>query len=799
MHAKQRPHRAQPGRSARAEVSTIFEVDEYGALRQRGVPYPKTHADLYPEVDPSDIRQAVDAVELIDRHPGLAARVQQLIQDELDDIQQALGQFPPGSPAATMVQDRVDALAERVDDCGAWVKDLLPHQLGPIRRQVEDWLRSPIDWTACEMPMYAGPTGEALAHFEGLPSDLLEELGVRLVHGDHPGSSYSAAELTGDLERANAVATENGLDFRFMREGESEQEDDHQAEGVPTLGAPEPPDQIRECEPELAGTAPMPEMPRLIQRHLAGFAPLFGAPPSIAWMNHVYVHDAVPAPELRHLHFTWLFQMAWRRIVETIRDPAQTWIDVEGRRHVHVLRSAIYTTEADGLMEGRIWRPRANESAVLDLGSPWAMTVDAVPWRWRWLEHWQQAFELEVAALAEGEKVDVVPAEVQAYARWAFALFRGRIRRGCDLRVMRQRIARAMALDPLALAVARQLGMVQRRSPVTMATYNRVMQRLAAHRQLEHDAPRLHLSYALLCHTDDDQVRHEPQGDEPLQRLRRLVKAHGLSSRVYRHLLQGGPAIWRPMVRFYARADAGAAWDYLGLIDDMGWKGLPDATFMQQLLAQCGSADKRRTRYAALCQREMRVLRRLVQRYEGLDTSGRAAMRETLPQVLTWLGQDEAQRVREAARVPAWTTLLKQAQVFERERLRLAESDGWPWPAIRLEGAADDPTYEVMLLTSAQALRDEGRAMRHCALSYARACAAGSAAVASVRDRKTGRRVATVLWKRDEQGWSLAEVVGFANGPATCRARKPLHSLRVVDLGASKSPNEAKTRARLRL
>jgi hypothetical protein len=44
---------------------------------------------------------------------------------------------------------------------------------------------------------------------------MLDALGVVIIEGDHPGSTYFAAELRGEMKVANAVAEREGLPFRF--------------------------------------------------------------------------------------------------------------------------------------------------------------------------------------------------------------------------------------------------------------------------------------------------------------------------------------------------------------------------------------------------------------------------------------------------------------------------------------------------------------------------------------------------------------------------------------------------------
>jgi microcompartment protein CcmL/EutN len=50
-----------------------------------------------------------------------------------------------------------------------------------------------------------------------MTADDLETLGVDLVEGEHPGSTYYAAELRGDIDEANRAAEAAGIPARFLR------------------------------------------------------------------------------------------------------------------------------------------------------------------------------------------------------------------------------------------------------------------------------------------------------------------------------------------------------------------------------------------------------------------------------------------------------------------------------------------------------------------------------------------------------------------------------------------------------
>ena len=57
----------------------------------------------------------------------------------------------------------------------------------------------------------------ALNYFRDLDSAICELLGVSIIEGDHPGSSYFAAELDNSIEEANKIAIEHGIQIRFCR------------------------------------------------------------------------------------------------------------------------------------------------------------------------------------------------------------------------------------------------------------------------------------------------------------------------------------------------------------------------------------------------------------------------------------------------------------------------------------------------------------------------------------------------------------------------------------------------------
>ena len=48
-----------------------------------------------------------------------------------------------------------------------------------------------------------------------MAADDFGKLGVEMIEGAYPGSTYYAAELRGDIDKANSAATAAGIPVRF--------------------------------------------------------------------------------------------------------------------------------------------------------------------------------------------------------------------------------------------------------------------------------------------------------------------------------------------------------------------------------------------------------------------------------------------------------------------------------------------------------------------------------------------------------------------------------------------------------
>ena len=92
---------------------------------------------------------------------------------------------------------------------GFFTKILVPH--------VTQWLREP--WEAGEEDDVLPRSGQgvALRYFDDMARTALDTLGVKVIEGECPGSSYYAAELRRPIAEANRAAEAAGLRVRFRR------------------------------------------------------------------------------------------------------------------------------------------------------------------------------------------------------------------------------------------------------------------------------------------------------------------------------------------------------------------------------------------------------------------------------------------------------------------------------------------------------------------------------------------------------------------------------------------------------
>lgn len=218
------PRKSSPAVTPRPKPLTFYEVAENGTISDPTVPEPKLRADVFQNISPRFIRSAEDLISEVDDCIPLASHFSNLAANHLSDIEDKL---EADDNTLGFVERRRLAflVAALQDDPDTGWRDWVEHEGDPglagFKKIIQDWLDDDIDWDEAEW-FDRGWSGQdaALGFFSSLDAKVLDALGVVIIEGEHPGSSYYAAELRDEIVDANQTAQALGLAFRFRAEGE---------------------------------------------------------------------------------------------------------------------------------------------------------------------------------------------------------------------------------------------------------------------------------------------------------------------------------------------------------------------------------------------------------------------------------------------------------------------------------------------------------------------------------------------------------------------------------------------------
>lgn len=216
--------KSSPRATPRPEPLKAYEVAEHGTISDPTVPKPKIRADVFHNISPSYIRTTDELISAVAGCAPLASHFSVLAADHLSDIQDELD---AEDSARRFVEWRRLAFlvaALRYDPDTGW-RDWVAHKGDPglagFKEIIQEWLDEDIDWDEADS-FDGGWSGQdaALGYFSDMDAKMRQALGVVIIEGEHPGSSYYAAELRGEIATANQTAQALGLGFRFRAKGE---------------------------------------------------------------------------------------------------------------------------------------------------------------------------------------------------------------------------------------------------------------------------------------------------------------------------------------------------------------------------------------------------------------------------------------------------------------------------------------------------------------------------------------------------------------------------------------------------
>lgn len=201
-----------------------FIVGDGGTLSMSGIPEPQTRSEVYEHIADDWQTSAQDLFDAMDQCEPLAWAVQSIYEEVRGQVESSL-KLAVANRAFN--QPRINALARRLsrmpDDpseaTGEWLLALSDEEFDEIIvPEIQEWFDAPPDpiHESDHWPETATPQSIAMAYWQQAEASLREALGVVIVEGEHPGSTYFAAELTQPIATANQRALDLKVSIRFV-------------------------------------------------------------------------------------------------------------------------------------------------------------------------------------------------------------------------------------------------------------------------------------------------------------------------------------------------------------------------------------------------------------------------------------------------------------------------------------------------------------------------------------------------------------------------------------------------------
>ena len=209
--------------SAAQRSPWYFEVDSSLTIIEPLASEPEVWGDVF-DICTASLQSATDLIAEVRRCEPLRSYFQDLPRDALDEVLSQLAH----EDLSRAERQRLRRLAKAMEDPDDGWEDCVRYEeaqetdggdaMSTYRHEIEQWLTEPIDWFQYDgETLLGGGQGQAYRFFEDLDPGTRKALGVVLVEGEHPGSTYWAAELRGDLDAANVAAEAMALPIRFRR------------------------------------------------------------------------------------------------------------------------------------------------------------------------------------------------------------------------------------------------------------------------------------------------------------------------------------------------------------------------------------------------------------------------------------------------------------------------------------------------------------------------------------------------------------------------------------------------------
>jgi hypothetical protein len=193
----------------------FFEVDESGTLTESDFKEPKINSDLFDNISLNRLTTPKTIIDEVECYDALVEHFRWLARDEQEKL---IHRMELQDYRDDQEHLRMKRLAEELEDedegWKKWINTEGDEKTPRFTKVIVDWLAAPIEWTE-DMPDNATAQDSAKRFFEHEDIATLNELGVSIVEGESPGSTYYAAELNKTVEEANEIAQKLRLSYRF--------------------------------------------------------------------------------------------------------------------------------------------------------------------------------------------------------------------------------------------------------------------------------------------------------------------------------------------------------------------------------------------------------------------------------------------------------------------------------------------------------------------------------------------------------------------------------------------------------
>ncbi len=313
-----------------------------------------------------------------------------------------------------------------------------------------------------------------------------------------------------------------------------------------------------------------------------------------------------------------LVEWFWMRLEGVLADPVQEHAWRGGVRVVQVLGLLVLVIQPNGYIRALHWSGEANgEYQLLELPGHEVTLVD-LPRNMNWLSAAVLPLKQAVSGLANAAGLNETAENAAALISVLVAAIKDHLAGSAWMRNARQRIAKALALNPEVLQTARRTYTLHRPAQargITVSVYNQARYLLPKLEMLGTDREQLSPILALaVFHGGELQLT-----DSPLVDLCTAVY-EGPGPVGWDLLLSHGRRLLLPLFDFYGAVDYDCAKDLIELHVLIGGKEEPiPATLLHLLLQVHAQPGRKRWSYVTIFRRKTRFWRHLVQLFRDHD------------------------------------------------------------------------------------------------------------------------------------------------------------------------------------